>query len=170
MFPGPPLPLIPNNSCFCNHHNHDNRGLLPSARLPVRLCEQRRPVEERGRGQRRRVPCALCHSGHSYRRTFALVRAQTCGHTEVRRTLMLSGRGGGTVVHNIHCGAADLMDCHSRKNINSSNKGFLLFKCPYKSWPRANTNNILVLFPSSVFDQQAPPTLRYSIQTAFVLF
>lgn len=28
----------------------------------------------------------------------------------------------------------------------------------------------IVLFPTSVFDQQAPPTLRYSIQTAFVLF
>lgn len=72
---------------LCHHCNHDDRGLLPPARFAVWLFEQYRPVEERGGSRQWRVPGALCHPGHSYRWTVALLCAQTYGHTKVRLTL-----------------------------------------------------------------------------------
>lgn len=81
------FPSDPFNACTATvsgHRNHDDRGLLPSPRLSVRLCEQQRPVEERGGSRRRRVPGALRHPGHGHRWTAALVCAQTDRHTKVR--------------------------------------------------------------------------------------
>lgn len=64
--------------------NHDDRRVLPPARLAVWLCQQHGPVEERGGGRRWRVPRALCHPGHSHRWTVAVLCAQTRWHTKVK--------------------------------------------------------------------------------------
>lgn len=97
-----PFLRVENSSCFllakstfafdplhshlhlCHHCNHDDGGLLPPARFAVWLFEQHRPVEERWGSRWWRVPGALCHPGHSYRWTVALLCAQTYGHTKVR--------------------------------------------------------------------------------------
>lgn len=81
----PFTPLPPSLHC-----NHDDRRVLPPAWLSVWLCQQHGPMEKRGGGERRRLPSALRHPGHSHRWTVVVLCAQTHGCPEVRLVLALS--------------------------------------------------------------------------------
>lgn len=74
--------------------DHDNRRVLPPARLLVRLRRHGGHVEDCRGGGRRRMPGPLRHSGHSARRAAAVLRAQTHERTKVRPRLVTQSQYG----------------------------------------------------------------------------